>query len=557
MRNRLVLVLFLFLSLSGIAQKNKLDSLNSVFAQAAKKNDSKTQVRSLIEIADIYEEKGNFSASKKKFLEALKFSGDKKEDTYISDIYNRLAWLHHYHGEYKKAVDYTLKAIETDRKSGNEYGVAYGYYNLATFFFLTENYEKADYYIDQAIAINKNRENKNHLVNNLIMKALILVELGKAEKAIDFIQFPIEFYTEQNDSVQLSMTYSNLGYILDKAEQHTKALEVFYTALSYTNAENDPRGFATISIQLADELLKNKTGEYQKALMHAKNGLEFSLKLNLRSSERDAYEILSKLNAELGNYREAYDYQVLFFRLKEEISGAERKAELEKIESDHQLKTKEKDVKLKQQRIELLEEKNRSGFMRNIGLAGAVVFLLILMLLSYSKRKRDRQLILKEKELESAKKELLRYELEQAEVRNEELESEVAYKNKELHTLAQHIIQKNDVLKNLRNEMKEGNVNQKQFEQMLGVGLDADRMELEERINNIDSLFYKKLKEEFPNLSENDLRLISLTKMNMSSKEIAILMGVNPKSVDMARYRLRKKMNVKKEANLYDFLQAF
>jgi DNA-binding CsgD family transcriptional regulator len=85
----------------------------------------------------------------------------------------------------------------------------------------------------------------------------------------------------------------------------------------------------------------------------------------------------------------------------------------------------------------------------------------------------------------------------------------------------------------------------------------TNKEEFEQKVDHIHSLFYKNIKDQFPDLRENDLRLLSLIRANMSSKDIAILLSINPKSVDMARYRLRKKMNLEKEVNLMEFLLKF
>ena len=66
--------------------------------------------------------------------------------------------------------------------------------------------------------------------------------------------------------------------------------------------------------------------------------------------------------------------------------------------------------------------------------------------------------------------------------------------------------------------------------------------------------FFPKLKEVNQNLTENDFKLSVLTRLQMSAKEIAVLLGLNPDSVKTARYRLSKKLELEKGQKLYDFL---
>ncbi len=78
--------------------------------------------------------------------------------------------------------------------------------------------------------------------------------------------------------------------------------------------------------------------------------------------------------------------------------------------------------------------------------------------------------------------------------------------------------------------------------------------EFESRFVNVYESFYCKLNQMFPDLSPGDKKLSALLRLNLSSKEIASITFQNPQSVDMARYRLRKKLNLKQEENLIEFL---
>ena len=70
----------------------------------------------------------------------------------------------------------------------------------------------------------------------------------------------------------------------------------------------------------------------------------------------------------------------------------------------------------------------------------------------------------------------------------------------------------------------------------------------------IHANFLKKIKNKYPALTATDLKLCAYIKLNMSSKEIAQILHISPKGVEVARYRLRKKLNLDQQANLADFL---
>lgn len=78
--------------------------------------------------------------------------------------------------------------------------------------------------------------------------------------------------------------------------------------------------------------------------------------------------------------------------------------------------------------------------------------------------------------------------------------------------------------------------------------------EFETRFENVYESFYQKLNKLFPDLTPGDKKLCAFLRLNLSSKDIAALTFQDPKSIDMARYRLRRKLNLKQEENLIDFL---
>ena len=72
--------------------------------------------------------------------------------------------------------------------------------------------------------------------------------------------------------------------------------------------------------------------------------------------------------------------------------------------------------------------------------------------------------------------------------------------------------------------------------------------------DEVNNDFLKKLKLKFPKLSKTDLKVCAYLQLNLSSKEIAQLMNISVRGVEIARYRLRKKLNLETEQNLNDFL---
>ena len=78
--------------------------------------------------------------------------------------------------------------------------------------------------------------------------------------------------------------------------------------------------------------------------------------------------------------------------------------------------------------------------------------------------------------------------------------------------------------------------------------------DLEKHIKNVHYDFLKRLKEQYPTITPRELDLATYLLMNMSTKEIAEIMNISNGGVELARYRLRKKLELNKKENLIGFL---
>jgi DNA-binding CsgD family transcriptional regulator len=140
---------------------------------------------------------------------------------------------------------------------------------------------------------------------------------------------------------------------------------------------------------------------------------------------------------------------------------------------------------------------------------------------------------------------------------NEKLRQDIEAKNKELATSTMNIIKKNEFLNTIKNELSEGGANKvSKVVQIIDKNLNNsnDWNLFQEAFNNADKNFLKKVKEKHPKLTPNDLRLCAYLRLNLSSKEIAPLLNISPRSVEVKRYRLRKKMDLPHDFNLTNYI---
>jgi len=171
--------------------------------------------------------------------------------------------------------------------------------------------------------------------------------------------------------------------------------------------------------------------------------------------------------------------------------------------------------------------------------------------------KRQRNIIAanqKEMELQrvQSEKEIIR-------IKNEQLRKEFQDKSNELAASTMSIIKKNELLYKAKEQLMASEADTESIRPIIHT-IDknlnqSDDWELfKEAFNNADRKFLKKLKKVHPNLSPNDIKLCAYLRLNLSSKEIAPLLNISARSVEIKRYRLRKKLGLEHNINLVDYI---
>ncbi len=185
-----------------------------------------------------------------------------------------------------------------------------------------------------------------------------------------------------------------------------------------------------------------------------------------------------------------------------------------------------------------------------------ILFSLFMHALSRRHYKKEQKRVLEKKQREFELKSL-ENEKELMLLKNEKLSLVVENKNRELATATMTAIKKNEFLGNIKKELQGSN--EKDIKRVVKI-IDKDLNNTDdwklfkEAFNNADKDFIKKIKLNHPELTPNDLRLCAYLRLNLSSKEIAPLLNISSRSVEVKRYRLRKKMNLSHDKNLTNYI---
>jgi len=166
----------------------------------------------------------------------------------------------------------------------------------------------------------------------------------------------------------------------------------------------------------------------------------------------------------------------------------------------------------------------------------------------------ENNLLLEIKELEN--------EQELMKIRHEQLSLDMDTKNRELATSTMSLINKNELLALIKDDLKKTADDSKNIKSVIStinknITEDDAWHVFKEAFDNTDKDFLKKVKLAHPSLTPNDLRLCAYLRLNLSSKEIAPLLNISVRSVEIKRYRLRKKMELSHIEGLVEYILSF
>ena len=199
-----------------------------------------------------------------------------------------------------------------------------------------------------------------------------------------------------------------------------------------------------------------------------------------------------------------------------------------------------------------------------------VIYIVLFLILSFNINKSYQRYYQKQREklIEENNRLLeiaaLENEKQLMQLRNEQLSNDVDAKNRELAVSTLSLIKKDELLKIIQEDLKKtaevaDSKNLKSVISTINNSLSKDDSwnTFKEAFDNVDKDFLKKIKALHPVLTPSDLKLCAYLRLNLSSKEIAPMLNISIRSVEIKRYRLRKKLNLLHDDGLVNYILSF
>lgn len=381
------------------------------------------------------------------------------------------------------------------------------------------------------------------------------------EKALLFQQKSFQFYDKAKDQSGMATILENIGSVYEDLEKYDTALTYFKKSLELTEFTHDSLLMIVNINNIGDNY--RKTGNYKEAIQWTHKAADLANRLNAKYQLSSADKDLSKIYSLDGDYKKAYENLEIGRNLYQDMYTQDASKQSALFETLFEIERKNHD-------IITLENSQKLNTLIKIALISLLALIAMLGAVIISRQRlkirKNNEAFEQENEIFLARNKLLQVEIENTNLNKQNLQNELETKVKSLAAHTLHIIGKNKILETIQGKLsellKEGpSDNRKQIKSLVKMiehnfVQDKDWVDFRQIFEQVHEDFFGKLQNHSNDLSPSETRLAALIRLNLPTKDIAIVLGISLDSLRIARYRLRKKLDLDKGQSLTGFIHS-
>lgn len=513
-----------------------------------------------IGIAQGYE--NEYDLALKSMLQSLAIADENRAWIIAGDDATNIGTIYHVVlSKYDSALEFYLKALAYYEKASHKKGVASALSGLGIAYTREKKFDRALEYLNRSLTLFIELEEKREVpkikVNigtayrDMQEYGLALAQLNEAIAGFDATKNP-------RGKAHALFIVADINRI---QKNYTAAINNLNEALVLNKESNHKNSIIDCLLQLGKTY--TDMGNHAAAAPYFSEVVTIATEIHKRESLSQAYQHLSDIYEKQRNFEEAYSFLKLHKIYHDSIFSAETSNKIQEMQARF-------DSEKKEQEIILLKQEKALNQIYLFAAAGLVVVIVVIAMLVINRQKlklrNERELAEKENQLNEERKTLLEAELRNKELSENQLHDQIQFKNKELASYTLNLIQKNEILENLKQSVEDiKTAPDSQVRQKLNVlvnmvnysfHLDREWENFKMHFEQVHQDFFKKLLEQYPDLSANDLKLCSLIKLNLDNRGIAAILNISQESAKVARHRLRKKLDLPADQTLISFLST-
>ncbi|MCH6198747.1 tetratricopeptide repeat protein [Aquiflexum sp. LQ15W] len=444
-------------------------------------------------------------------------------------------------GETGWAVMYTKNGVDLFEKIN--YAVEPPVYtDLAALLHQVKEYDEAIIYAKKGIAAWKTRDFEESYEDPYKYKVNALTTIGSSyynkneyDSATFYLQYALQLATDNKDTVLAGKVSGNIGKIIYAQSQYDSAWALFKTDYHFSILDSAYNQAANASQWMAKANLAR--GNMEAAQADAMEALRLLSLWPSAQYRRDTYYTLNQIHRAMGNYDSAFYFTDRYILLNDSLEKQVATSSL--AISKARLNSEESRFKIQK----INKEKEKQLFIRNSLIAAIFAVSMIVLLIVSRGRLNDK------------------LELEKAEKAKMLMEQEIQTAREQINNFTSHIVEKTSLIEKLEEQLSGNNVTSKQ--QMLVAELsrqtiltEGDWLKFKSLFDKIYPSFFQKLKKTAPDITVAEQRMAALTRMQLTSKQMAAMLGISVDSVHKTRQRLRQRLQFSSDTNLEEYISG-
>lgn len=419
-------------------------------------------------------------------------------------------------------------------------GTCYRY--LGILFAELAQYDQSIAYLDKADDCYRKAHDFQAIATNATNRAVVLYYMGLGDSAAQMYQSLLyDSLLQQSPRTRINL-FINLS-LATPSENQRRAYEdsaINLIGLYPEAASSETRNALLVNIAHRLQL----SGKIDSAIILYKEALAHAQEENIQSIFLPLLSGLSSCYASQGNYRSAYEYQVRFRETQESIKGTETVSEINRRETGMAINEYQNRLAIQEQKMSL---QKRMTALITISIALMAAILLVILLYLRQKKK------LAEASLQN--QQLQTYQLQQeVDSQNRELSSNMLLLSENRKFLQQVLAQ----LEKMRSKGDLSNPSEAELRKMITSHIQSeDEWEsFKIHFEKVHPGFFNVLKEKYPNLTTNDLKLCAYIRIGLNIKQIAQMTAVLPATIKTNRYLLKKKLQIDEDMSIDDYIAS-
>ncbi len=517
----------------------------SIYAETGNKN-GMHNVRQACGLT--YRRLGDYAKADSCYKECLEYALSQQDSLKLADTRINYGILWCEQGTLDEGINMFEEALSYYEHIGNGQAVSIALLNIGVVLKMVNEYDKALAYIKRSTEIEELQQQKSKLAVRYFNLADLYLDMEKTDKAYDYC---MKIQSVDNDigshpfAAECDYLFGRYYYLKD---DFPAAGGYFKVAAESARKTNDMPLITNIDLWHARTSLKD--GNLRAAIALAQEAYKLADHLHLLMVQKETSELLSEAYEKTGDNKSALHWYKIFIIHSDSLSYFNQRQEISRIEAKYNYEKKEKENEMLRDKASLQEQRLRIRNVISIALV-AVIILSIIIILLLNRRNKDAKLLYEQQQMLNLQ-------------HLEKIEGELDGKERELTSKMMFLNQKNELIGRLIKRLQEiQHSPDTSSEELVSIVNElrvdtpqSNWKEFETHFTQVHPGFYQRLYEKHPALTSYELRICAFLRMNLNTKEIAAITGRSPKSIEVARSRIRQKLNLKRDDNLSSFLAA-